>query len=1004
MKRLLLVLFFTLLLLPALYAQGLLTVRGKITSGANNDPLIGASVQVKGTTLGAQTDLNGEYSLSNVASNATLVITYIGYVSQEVAVNGRTSINVALQSASSELDQVVVIGYGTQQKRDVTGSIVSLKAEEFEDVPVPNPLNALQGKAAGVLITNNGSPGSAPSIRIRGVGSINGVSPIFVVDGIITNNIDFINPNDIASMEILKDASSLAIFGLQGANGVVIVTTKRARTGETNINVNSYAGVQRVDNKIEVANGPQFRQLYNEQLNNLGQSPFDFDFNGYTADTDWQDLILRENAFINNNSVSITSATERNSASLSLSYFNQEGLVKYDSYKRYTAHLRDEFTINKNIKVGADINLFRWDRTPATGSITGALWAAPVYTPTHSSGVYNSGPLFQRTQVGNPLAFMEINKGTNISNGYRLVASAFGEVKFLKNFTLRSTFYTDLGFNQSRSYSPLYVIGVPNPDPSLDQRAQRNEVTSVSQSKDTYTAWQQDHLLTYSRTFNEKHDVTLLLGATLQYSGSDFLNGSVQGITANIPNNPDFWYLGISNDRETQRNGGRAEESALAATFARINYSFAGRYLLNASLRRDGTSRFGPVNQYDLFPSIGAGWVISEESFMQNQSIVNFLKLKASWGQQGNQQVGNYVIYPRLNTGISAVFGDRIFPAAQPEYVPNPGIRWEKIEGFDAGVEIFTLNNKLNLEIDYYNRKTRDILTLVPRQATVGVGTSYVNAGTVLNRGFEFTGTWSEKKGDFGYSISANFTTIHNEVLAIGENNGFELFDGNSRTSVGNPIGSFYGLVHDGIFQNADEVANSLQAATAKPGDIRYKDVDNDGVFNQAKDRTFIGSPTPDFTYGASLNFNYKGFELGIDLQGVAGNYIYNSRIAQNFAILNYEARRLGRWTGPGTSNFEPILDNTRVQNFLPSDYFLEKGDYFRIRNLTVGYNLPSGFVQKLRMKNAKVYVNAQNLKTFTDATGYSPEVGGPTPLSFGVDNGTYPVPSIFTGGININF
>ncbi|MGV3539440.1 MAG: SusC/RagA family TonB-linked outer membrane protein [Rufibacter sp.] len=997
MKRPLLLLLLSLLMIPALYAQEVLTIKGIVTAATTNEPLIGASIQVKGTTLGAQTNISGEYSLSNVPSNAILVVSYIGYNPLEVAVNGRTQINVPLQSSASELEQVVVIGYGTQEKRDVTGSIVSLKAEEFEDVPVPNPLNALQGKAAGVLITNNGSPGSSPSIRIRGIGSINGVAPLYVVDGIFTNNIDFVNPNDIASMEVLKDASSLAMFGLQGANGVVIVTTKRAKKGQTNININSYAGIQKVGHKIEVANGAQFRQLYNEQLTNLGQSPFDFEFNGYMADTDWQDQILRENAFINNNSVSISTGTERNSASLSLSYFNQEGLVKYDSYKRYTAHLRDEFTVNDNFKVGADLSLFRWDRTPATGSITSALWAAPVYTPYHESGVYNSGPPFQRAQVGNPVAFMEINKGNNVSNGYRLVGSAFAEIKFLKNFTWRSTFYTDLGFNNSRGYTPKYSVGFG------DQRAQFNDITGVNQSKSTFTSWQQDHLLTYTKTFNEMHELTVLLGGTMQYSGNDNVSGSVQGLTTPIPNDPNFWYLGISNDLETQRNGGGASENALAATFARINYSFNRKYLLNMSLRRDGTSKFGPENQYDYFPSVGAGWVLTEESFMQNQNIVDFVKLKASWGQQGNQSVSDYVIYPVLNNGVSAVFGDRVYPAAVPSYVPNPGIRWEKIEGFDAGIEFFTFNNRLNIEADYYNRKTRDVLTTVERPATVGVSTTFVNAGTIQNKGFEFSGTWNDKKGDFGYSISANFTTINNEVLALGENEGFDILSGNySRTSVGNPIGYFYGYVHDGIFQTQEEVANSLQAATAKPGDIRFKDVNGDGKFDN-KDRTNIGSPTPEFTYGASINLTYKGFELGIDVQGVGGNYIYNSRIASNFSILNYEARRLDRWTGPGTSNFEPILDNTRAQNFLPSSYFLEKGDYFRIRNLTLGYNLSSGILQKLHMKGAKIYVNAQNLKTFTDATGYSPEVGGGV-LSFGVDNGTYPVPSIFTGGININF
>ncbi|AMM50434.1 hypothetical protein TH61_03485 [Rufibacter sp. DG15C] len=999
MKRPLLFIFLSFFCLTSLYAQETLTVKGKVTGGDANEALIGASVLVKGSTNGSNTDVNGEYTINNVPSNATLVISYLGFATQEVPVNGRSNINVTMQAAANELQQVVVIGYGTQEKRDVTGSIVSLKAEEFEDTPAPNPLNSIQGKAAGVLITNNGSPGAAPTIRIRGIGSLNaGTTPLYVVDGIFANNIDFVNPNDIASMEILKDASSLAIFGLQGANGVIIVTTKRAKKGETNINFNSYAGIQRVAKKIDVANAAQFKQLYNEQLANLGQAPFDFDFNGYTADTDWQDQILRENAFINNNSLSITSGTERNAASFSLNYFNQDGLVKYDSYKRYTAHLRDEFTVNENLKVGADISLFRWDRTPATGGILNSLWAAPVYSPYHSSGAYNSGPSFQRAQVGNPVAFMEIYKGTTVSNGYRFVGSAFGEVKFLKAFTWRSTFYTDLGFNQERGYSPIFSVGFG------DQRAQFNDISGVRQNKATFTSWQQDHTLTYSKTFNEKHDFTVLLGATAQYRADDNLGGSTQGLTTPIPNNPDFWFLDISNDLEAERNFGNAGEEALASAFFRVNYAFANKYLLNVSLRRDGTSRFGPNNQFDNFPAVGAGWVISDESFMQNQKYVDFLKLKASWGRQGNQNISNrYAIYPVLNSGVSAVFGENVYPAAVPEYVPNPFIQWEVTEGADAGVEVITLNNRLTIDADYYNRKTEKILVIVAPPAGAGIPPTFTNAASVLNKGFELSATWRDQKGDFGYSLSANATTVHNEVTSFGDNIGYELINGNSRTSLGYPIGAFYGYVQEGIYQSQDEIANSpASAVPVSPGDIKFKDLTGDNIIDN-KDRTFLGSPTPDFIYGASLNLNYKGFELGLDVQGVAGNYIYNNRIAANFSILNYEARRLDRWTGPGTSNKEPILDNTRSQNFRPSDYYLEKGDYFRIRNLTLGYNLPGGVLNMLKLKGAKVYVNAQNLKTFTKATGYSPEVGGGV-LESGVDNGTYPVPVIFTGGVNINF
>lgn len=980
------------LLLPFLASAQDQSITGTVTSQEDNSPIPGVNVLLKGTTTGAQTDVEGRFSLT-IPANATLVFSYVGFTPQEVAVGNRTVVDVTLATDVKALNEVVVVGYGTQRKRDVTGSITSLKGEDITDKPFGNPLNGIQGKAAGVTVTSSGAAGSSPTIRIRGVGSISNTNPLYVVDGIFADNIDFVNPNDIASMEILKDPSSLAMFGVQGANGVIIVTTKRAKKGETNINVSSYAGFQQVTNQIDLANADQFKTLYNEQLTNLGKAPFDF--SPYTANTDWQDRIFRQ-AFINNNSVSITTATERNQASFSLNYFQQDGVLKYDAYKRWTAHLRDEFTINKNLKVGGDINLFRWDRDPATANVLNALWAAPVYDPGDATTGWTSAPAFQKAQVGNPVAITEINKGTTQSHGYRFVGSGFAELTFLKDFTWKSVFYTDLGFNEDRVYTPRYIVGRDS--------AQYNYVTGIKQAKDSYTTWQMDHTLTYTKNFNEKHDLTILAGLTSQYKGFDKLSGTRQGLTADIPNNPDFWYLNIGTGVTNERNNGEAEEQAFQSYLFRANYSYAGKYLLNVSYRRDGTSKFSPDNRWGNFPAVGAGWILSEEGFFQNQKVVNFLKLKGSWGRLGNDKVGNYLFYPVLNTGVTAVFGENAYPAAVPSYLPNRNIHWEVMEGTDFGVELMAFNNRLHLEADYYNRKTRDILVKLDIPSAVGAPQSLTNAGTILNRGVEVTLSWGDKISEnWGYSISANATTIHNEVLSIGENIGYNITSGPSRTAIGYPVGAFYGYVQEGIFQTEGEVAGSPQATTAKPGDIRYKDVSGDGKFDD-KDRTFIGSPTPDFIYGGSLGLTYKNFELGIDLQGVVGNEIYKQRASQTFSILNYEANRLGRWTGPGTSTHEPILDNTRSQNFQISDYFLEPGDYFRIRNVSLAYRLTGAFFQKLHIKGGKVYVNAQNLATFTKATGYSPEVGGESPVSFGIDNGTYPVPAVYTVGFNLNF
>ncbi len=994
MKKYLLILLPCLLTLAAWSQEKL--VSGKVTSNEDGLPIPGVNVVVEGTTKGTTTDIDGNYSLQLLTEENGLVFTFVGFRPVTVQVGDQTAINVTLEADITSLEEVVVIGYGTQRKRDVTGAITSLKGEDIADRPNANPLNSIQGRAAGVVITNSGVAGSSPTIRIRGVGSISNTNPLYVVDGIFADNIDFVNPNDIASMEILKDPSSLAMFGVQGANGVVIITTKRAKEGQTNINFSSYVGVQKITNTIKVANAEQFKTLYNEQLGHLGSAPFDF--SNYSADTDWQDLIFRD-AMINNNSLSITSGSERNQATFSLNYFKQDGVIKYDSYKRYTAHLRDEYTVNKYLKIGADISLFRFERDPyRDGAVSSALWSAPVYAPRDAGGNWNAAPTFQRAQVGNPYAFTEIYKDKSINDGYRFVASAFAELKFLKDFTWKSVFYTDLGFNSMRSYDPLFEIGTGA------DRAQFNEITRVSQEKRNFTTWQMDHTLTYSKNINEIHDITLLAGITQQLKRYDFITGGRQSRSPlNIPSDPNFWYLGIGADDVTRTNNGGAEEQAFLSYLFRLNYSFKNKYLLNASFRRDGTSKFSPTNRWGNFPSIGAGWIITEEPFLQDQNLLEFFKLKASWGRLGNDKVGNYLYYPLLRTGVTAVFGENVYPAAVPEYIPNPNIHWEVVQGIDIGFEAAAMDDRLNVEFDYYNRETQDILVRLTIPGAVGASQSLTNAGTIVNRGIELTLGWNDNlSDDLKYNIGANFTTIDNEVISIGDNIGYNIAEGPARTAIGHPIGAFFGYVQEGIFQSAEDVAASAQAATAKPGDIKFKDIVADGIIDD-KDRTFIGSPTPDFIFGGSLGLNFRNFEFSVDVQGVAGNEIYKARQTATFAILNYEQNRLGRWTGPGTSDKEPILDNTRSGNFQVSTYFLDPGDYFRIRNVMLGYNIPKGVLDRFNMKNAKIYLNAQNLVTFTEATGYSPEVGG-SPVAFGIDNGTYPLPATYSVGINLNF
>ncbi|UII21991.1 SusC/RagA family TonB-linked outer membrane protein [Fulvivirga ligni] len=983
----------------AIQAQAQNTVQGKVTSADDGEPLPGVNIVVEGTTQGAVTDVDGNYTIQ-VSDGETLVFSFIGFTSVKEAVSGRSIINVTLSSDVSELQEVVVVGYGTQQKRDVTGSIASIDGDQIAEAPVPNALNALQGKASGIQVTNSGRAGAAPTIRIRGVGSVNGIAPLYIVDGIFTDNIDFVNPADIESVEVLKDPSSLAVFGVQGANGAIIITTKKAKEGQTSVNLNSYAGFQTVHNRIGLTNADEFKMLYNEQLANLGNQPFDFSqYDG--INTDWQDEILRT-GFITNTSLSVKSATETNNVNLTVSYLDQEGVQKYDEYKRYTVRLRDELKINKNVKVGADINGYRWERNPTNIGISTSLYAAPVFAPKDENGNWNPSPSFQRAQVTNPVAYTEIFEGKSFSEGYRIVGSAWFEVNFLKNFNWKSTLYGDWGFNEDRSYNPLFEIGTG------DSRAQFNDITSVSQSMAKYTTYQMDHILTYNKVFNDVHDVTVLGGIISR----ELYNVNV-GATRNsespvdIPDIPELWYVNIGQQNTNQSASGGGEEQAFLSFLSRINYSYNNKYLLNLTYRRDGSSKFGPNNKWGNFGSVGAGWIISEENFMSGVNFVNFLKLKASWGALGNDKIPNYLYYPTLNTSEAAVFGEEVIFSASPNYRRNPDLKWETVVGYDIGFEAALINDKLSADFSYYNRESTDLLVQIelPAELTVGSPFYWVNLGSVVNKGVELSLSWSDEiSSDFKYTIGGNITTNSNEVTSIGDDLEFSIVQENSRTVVGQPVGSFYGLVMEGIFQTEEEIANSPQAGMAKPGDIRYKDVDGDGVFDQTADRTFIGNPNPDVYYGMSLGLSYKNFDFSIEAQGVGGNSIYRERSRSNFAVLNYEEERLGRWTGPGTSNTEPIMDNSRTNNYLHSTYFLDPGDYFRIRNVSLAYNFSSTLINRIGINTAKIYVNAQNPVTWHKARNYSPEIGGGSALRAGVDNGVYPMPSTYTLGINLNF
>lgn len=1007
MKRL--ILFMVCLLsLNTLYAQETIGVRGKITDASTQELLIGASVQIKGTTRGTLTDADGNFALTDVASNATLIVNYLGYQSREIPVNNQAVLNIQLSSSTNELEQVVVVGYGVQRKRDLTGAITSVSGEEIAKQPNINPVSSLQGKVAGLTIVNSGQAGASPTVRIRGVNSTNNSSPLYVVDGVFQTNIDYLNSADIESIEVLRDPSSIAIFGLQGGNGVIIVTTKRAAKGETRINFQSTAGVQRVQNKIDLVDAEGFKRLYDQQLSNIGAAPFDY--TNYNANTDWQDLIFQD-AFITNSNLSFSNSGEKTTTLISLGYSEQDGVLKYNNYKRYVARLNQEIKVKDYIKIGGDLTGTYWESQGAAASVSNALRAAPIVPVQAGEDLYYSMPSFQRAQVGNPIATLNNNTGNSISDGYRVVGNIFAEVDFLKNFKARSSFYTDLGFNNNRSYSglPYSYINLGERNAATDTTFDRQIRTSVSQSQSRFLKYQQDHTVTFNKTFKEKHAVTALAGFTTLYTGSTNLSGSRRDTTLIIPRNPNLWYLNIVDESMPTFNGGGGGDESFMSFLGRINYAFNNKYLLNVSIRRDGSSKFAPENRWGTFGSVGLGWVLSDEVFLQNVEFLDFLKLRAAWGTVGSGLgFGANIFRPAVRISDRAVFGNNVNTSVTQAYIPDPDLKWEVVRGIDVGLDLRALENRFNAEVTVYDRTTKDILTTLATLATAGGdGSPYrTNLGNISNKGIEVSMGWADQIGsEVSYAFTSNLSYNKNNVESLGPNINFQIIGngGVNLTETGNSIGYFFGYKQVGIYQTTADLDRMPSFQNSLPGDIAYEDINGDGKITP-EDRTYLGSPFPTWNFGGTFTVNYKGFDFLVEGQGVAGNKIYTERRTATFAQFNYEANRANAWNGPGTSNIEPILDNTRGNNYLFSSYYLEPGDYFRFRTLQLGYTFKSSGLSAVGIKQLRMSVSGQNVVTFSRATGYSPEASLANPIASGADNGAYPVPVTYSVGVNATF
>lgn len=972
-------------------------VTGKVTATDESGGFPGVSVLVQGTNKGVSTDMEGNYSIEVGPGENTLIFSFVGYKSQTVDITNRDVVDIALEPDETNLDELVVIAYGTIRKSDLTGSVSSVRGETLTTVPAINPMQSLQGKVPGLQVTStSGAPGASPVVRIRGTGTFNESSPIYVVDGIILNNIDFLNAGDIESMELLKDASSTAMYGSRGANGVVMITTKRGKAGQTTpvINFSAEYSVQKLQKTIDLLNGKDFALYVNE---------FDPTYNNPDAvpNTDWQDLIFRD-ANIQNYQASVTGASDKSQYYFGLGYFKQDGIIDKSSYERITLKFNNTYNLSKNIRLGNNITLTPNKQQNTNGNVVFVAYRAwPALNP-YDPAAPNPNGLNPKhftdvPGVGNPLA--DIYYTNSFDKALRGMGNMFLEVDFLKAFTFRTTFGVDMAYRKNTSFSPRYFVST----------AQQNSTSDLTKRHSDEANWLWENTVTYKKEIG-KHRIDALAGYTMQEASSEYINIRGEDL---LRESPDFWYLDPQSIEragiQTSPNGVDISSNwAMISYLFRANYTYDNRYLFTATFRRDGSSKFLSENRYGNYPSLALGWNVINESFMSSVEKLSNLKVRASWGILGNDKIPYDKIYSQVNNNLGAVFGqDILFPGGTYGNAGNPGLVWESTYQTDIGVELGFFNDKLTLETDYYSRRTEDILISLAVPGHYGnEGEITYNAAEVVNKGFEAVAAWDSEWNGLKYRISANVTTIHNEVTEITFANGSqgEIFgsDQLTRSLKGTQIGAFYGYKVDGVFQNQNEIDNYPHVSDAQPGDVKYVDYNEDGVID-GNDRTTIGNPIPKLLYGFSAEFGYKGFDLGLDFQGQSGNDIMNYKETVRVGLYNFESHVKNYWDGEGSSNSEP-RPTEGGNNYRISSRFVQDGSFFRLRSVTLGYTVPKDLSEKLYVKSARVYVRGTNIFTSTKWTGYTPEIASNSPVNNAIDRGTYPVPSIYSVGLNLTF
>ena len=981
------------MLLPMCMFAQQITVQG-VVKDQTGETVIGASVMEKGTTNGTITGIDGDFSL-NMSPNGTLVVSFVGYKTQEVQVKGQKQLQVVLSEDAEMLDEVVVIGYGTMKKSDLTGAVSSIGNKDIKDSPVSNLGQAIQGKISGVQIVDAGKPGDNVSIKIRGLGSINNCDPLVVIDGVPTDlGLSSLNMADVERLDVLKDASATAIYGSRGANGVVMITTKRGTEGKGKLAVSANYSFQNATNVPSLLNAAQYAELSNDMMVNSGRNPNPEWANPSElgAGTDWMDELLRTGV-MQNYTVSYSGGNEKSHYYVSGGFLDQSGIVKSVNYRRFTFQSNSDAQVLKWLKFSNNITFSADTKKSGSYNIGDALKALPIYPVKNEDGSW-SGPDGNSEWYGstrNPIGPTELNKSQ--TDGYNFLANLTAELTFTKWLKFKSTFGYDAKFWFIDNFTPKY-----NWKPTPTEETSRYK----SDNKSFTYLW--DNYFLFDHTFAEKHRVGLMAGMSAQWNTNDYLNAQKNVFMFDNVHEMD-------NGEEMYAIGGNETEWALLSYMARVNYSYEDRYLLTATIRRDGSSRFGKKHRWGTFPSVSVAWRASQEKWFPKNDYINDLKVRAGYGVTGSQaSVGNYSYLASYNTsvypfGISS--GNQT--ALVSSTLANPYIHWEEVAQTNIGFDASLFNSRVMFSFDAYLKETRDMLVKASIPITSGfedTTTTYTNAGKVRNQGIEMSLHTINLTGELGWETNLTATYNKNNIKDLNSDVPYYINQINNSyvtmLAKDYPINVFYGYVTDGIFQNQSEVNTHAVQPGAEPGDIRFRDLNNDGVINDS-DRTVIGNPNPSWLFSMNNSLSYKGFELSVFLQGIAGNKIYNANNIDNTgmaAAYNQTTDVLKRWQGEGTSNSMPrAVFGDPNQNTRVSDRFVENGSYLRLKNITLSYTFPKQWLQKAQIENARLSLSCENVATITGYSGFDPEVG-----INGIDQNRYPISRTFSLGLNFNF